>query len=150
VYGTISGEGFKASAEAMRDGGIDFGSAALASKKKPEPVVKDKKDEKPEQPAAKPAVSAKAPEKQDTKVKPAKVKPEPPVEAEVRESCTRISVTDSHSQRPRPRPPILMARSVEVSHPPRLLLRKQRPSQRPRLDHQARRHDMKNKQPWRP
>jgi hypothetical protein len=87
VYGTISGEGFKGSAEAMRDGGIDFGSAALASKKKPEPVVKDKKDEnpeKPEKPAAKPAVSAKAPEKEDTKVKPAKVKPEPPVEAEVR------------------------------------------------------------------
>jgi hypothetical protein len=58
IYGTITGEGFKASTEPMRDGGIDFGSKPAASKKE-EPTKKGKKDEK----------EVKAPVKEDTKTK---------------------------------------------------------------------------------
>ena len=61
IYGTITGEGFKASTEPMRDGGIDFGSASAsaAAKKKEDPTKKGKKDEK----------EVKAPVKEETKTK---------------------------------------------------------------------------------
>jgi hypothetical protein len=60
IYGTITGAGFKASTEPMRDGGIDFGSKSAAGKKKEEPIKKGKKDEK----------EVKAPVKEDTKTRP--------------------------------------------------------------------------------
>jgi hypothetical protein len=84
VYGTISGEGFNAATEPMRDGGIDFGATCATTKKKVEPEIKTKKDDKPvakrETPAPK-AIEKK--EAVEVKAKPAQAKAETPAAVEV-------------------------------------------------------------------
>jgi hypothetical protein len=76
IYGTITGPGFKASTEPMRDGGIDFGSKSAAGKKKEEPTKKGKKDEKEVTAPVKENTKTKATAKEEKASKPAKSEPE--------------------------------------------------------------------------
>lgn len=76
TYGTITGEGFKATTEPMRDGGIDFSSSSAASKKKEESAKKGKKDEKEKMPAKEEAKPKGKGDKESQASKAAKAEPE--------------------------------------------------------------------------
>lgn len=88
IYGTITGEGFKASTEPMRDGGIDFGSASAAAKKKEDTTKKGKKDEKEVKALVKEETKTKASAKGEKEPQPKAAKAEPETAEPV--SCLKV------------------------------------------------------------